>query len=388
MVVAPFSADATLATYMKVKALAERAEGCTAGVVVLARYLHLGKSTVERALTELMRPAPDGITELTSVRRSQPSGRGATAVRRVRRMDPGERFVWLPVRAAEDLSPRQLRVYALLAYAQAQRMPVALAELARGLYHHSGLRAGRPLSPGAASRLVDEVERAGWIGVDRRSGAYGRHLYSVYDVPVGSAVGEGSGSSASEGSLAYKEDHMTERPEDPAPPGSTAVGETTVVYAGPPLTFSARLHQVLEPVRHLMAQITSRYVLRRIGKAISAQLGLGMSVERLRGRLERRLARTMSDDIRDPGRWLLGVALPQRGCGDWACEEGVQWTTGRRCGVCEVLRRAQAWSSGPVARVGPPRERKTTPASPSMRWTHPNDLPVCSESSRIEVPLM
>lgn len=371
---------------MKVKALAQRPEGCTAGVVVLARYLNLGKSTVERALTKLMRPAPDGITELSSVRRSHPSGRGATAVRKVRPLEPGEYFVWLPVRAAEELSPRQLRVYALLAHAQARRSPIALAELARGLYHHSGLRAGRSLSPGAASRLVDEVERTGWIGVDRRAGAYGRHLYSVYDVPAGAAVGEGSGSHASEGSLAYKEDHMTERPEDPAPPGSTAVGEKTVVYGGPPLTFSGRLHQVLEPVRHLVARITSRYVLRSIGRAISAQLGLGMSVERLRGRLQRRLARTMSDDIRDPGRWLLGVALPQRGCGDWACEEGIQWTTGRRCGVCEVLRRVQA-SSGPDIRGGPPRERKTTPASPSMRWTHPNDLPVCSERSRIEVPL-
>lgn len=395
LVTAPFSTDAALSAYVKVKALAQRPEGCTAGVAVLARYLNLGKSTVERALGELMRPAPDGVVELTSLRRSHPSGRGATAVRRVRQLEAGEAFLWLPVRAAEEMTSRQLRVYALLAHAQTRRMPVALAELAAGLRHHSGLRAGRALSAGAAARLVDEVESMGWIGLERRSGAYGRHSYSVYDVPAGAVLEEGSGPVVRDGSLASKEDHMTERYEYPAPPGVTAAGETTVVYAGPPLTFSHRLHQVLEPVRHLMAQVTSRYVLRGIGREVSAQLGLGMSMERLRGRVERRLARTMSDEILDPGRWLLGVALPQWGCGDWACEEGVQWTTGRPCGVCQVLRRPQTVSSGtssgtsprPSFRVGPPRDRKTTPASVSMRWTQPNDLPVCSARDRTEVPL-
>ncbi|MFI8392714.1 hypothetical protein [Streptomyces sp. NPDC085540] len=38
-------------------------------------------------------------------------------------------------------------------------------------------------------------------------------------------------------------------------------------------------------------------------------------------------------DIRDPGRWLLGVALP-RGCGYQDCEAGIIWRTGAVCELC------------------------------------------------------
>ena len=64
-------------------------------------------------------------TELPeNTRRSLPGGTGTTARRRVRPMPPTERFVWLPVAACEDLTPRQLRVYAVLLFSQAQRIPL------------------------------------------------------------------------------------------------------------------------------------------------------------------------------------------------------------------------------------------------------------------------
>jgi hypothetical protein len=75
-------ADATVTTYIKVAALARRVEGCEAGVAYLASILPISRSSVERALTQLGRPAPDDdVVELTSTRRTLPGGRGHTAVR-------------------------------------------------------------------------------------------------------------------------------------------------------------------------------------------------------------------------------------------------------------------------------------------------------------------
>lgn len=53
----------------------------------------------------------------------------------------------------------------------------------------------------------------------------------------------------------------------------------------------------------------------------------------------------MLSEIRAPGRWLLGVALPRWGCGYQDCEAGVLWSTGNDCEVCaEIVQgKATAW---------------------------------------------
>ncbi|MFE0349508.1 hypothetical protein [Streptomyces griseoluteus] len=121
--------------------------------------------------------------ELVSERRTLPGGTGTSALRTVRAMTRTEAFVWLPVAAAEDLTPRQLRAYALIAFAQARGIALTEAELAAGLLHHSGQKAGQPISVTAASAVVDAVEAARWVTVQRRVGAQGRHRYVTTSLP-------------------------------------------------------------------------------------------------------------------------------------------------------------------------------------------------------------
>ncbi|AWI32840.1 hypothetical protein E3E14_28165 [Streptomyces sp. ICN441] len=380
-------ADAALSVYMKVKALGLRAEGCTAGVATIAGYLGFSASTVQRSLAQLRATAPDGVVELPdSRRRSLPGGRGTTARRMVRPLRPTERFIWVPVAASEQLRPRLLRAYVVISYAVAQNIPLTERTLAGFLRHHSGRRAGAALTTEAAGRIIDELVAAGWISVRRRAGFQGRHLFLVHDgrpVPT-PAPDDRSGSDAGDRSLAYKEDLKTDRPENDAVPVSPAVGEVPVEEAandrtheatpvdapgdralradgtappptstardtgqtswrGPQLTFSPRLNSVLEPVRSLLCQVNT-YVQRRIGREVARQLDDGYGVLRLRERLTQRLAQTLVSDIRDPGRWLLGVALPRWGCADPDCESGVLWSTGTRCSACReaVAERASA----------------------------------------------
>ncbi len=75
-------------------------------------------------------------------------------------------------------------------------------------------------------------------------------------------------------------------------------------------------------------------MVRQIAREVGRQLDSGTDPERLRHRLELRYARVMADEIRDVGRWLLGVALPHWGCGHQDCETGLMWTTGQACDVC------------------------------------------------------
>ena len=261
LVVSPHYQDVALSVYVKVKALGLRPEGCQAKSVTIASYLGLSPASVERGMTQLRRPGPDGVVELVSERRALPGGRGLSALRKVRAMGRAEAFAWLPVAAAEDLTPRQLRAYALIAYAQARGGALTEAELAAGLRHHSGRKAGEPLSVTAASAVVDEVEAARWVTVRRRAGARGRNRYVAHDVApegrldsvlsvpggvletgvtggcggvVSSQVGEGSGPQVGEGSLAYKEGPRTDSPDDGRALVSPAVGEVPVVGgAGP-----------------------------------------------------------------------------------------------------------------------------------------------------------
>ncbi|WP_406510987.1 hypothetical protein [Streptomyces sp. NBC_00212] len=450
MVESAFYADIALSVYMKVKALGQRPEGCTAGAATLASYLGMSTSSVERGLAQLRSPRPDGRTELAeNTRRSLPGGTGTTARRRVRSMTPTERFVWLPIAACEDLTPRQLRTYAVLVFTQAQRIPLALSELAGFLRHHSGKRAGQPITATAAASVVDELEASGWVTVQRRAGRQGRNHYLAHDIPRSTsshtsgqalssatgppdhslpaeaetqqfpAVGEGSGSPVHAGSLVTKEDHKIARPEYEPRLFSPAVGETQVVkaagavenlgslrarnlpeglalraddnsspsssrypktnrrgggerpYNGPQLTLSPQIYAVLEPVHWLLQRVDSPYVVRRIAQEVGRQLREGMEPERLRHRLTVRFARVFPSDIRDPGRWILGVALPRWGCGHLDCETGVMWSNGSACAVCEevvadihAVRRRRQGHFDPLG--GHPSSADEAPARPDV----------------------
>ncbi|MFF7966700.1 hypothetical protein ACFZC3_15200 [Streptomyces sp. NPDC007903] len=357
-------ADATLPVYVKIAALSRRSSGCEAGVAYLSGLLGLSKSTVERALTQLMRPAPDDdIAEVTSYRRTHPGGRGHTAVRRVRVPGRAEHGAWVPTRAAEALSPRQLRAYAALAYTTATGHPVTLTELGRVLRHRSGKQAGQPLDPRSVRSIIRALEDLGWISVDRRAGYRGRHVYTVHDEPFQPTLPTadldgGSGGDLDGGSLASKEHHATDSPDDsptaaldirrrreqvvarepvenPALPA--ALRRT---YTGPALTLAPRIWQVLQPVKPLLAGL-SPYVVRALAREVGRQLDEGQEAARLRARLSHRYAST--DDIRDPGRWLLGAAVVRHGCGLTACESGRIWHTGDECPVCAEASARDLW---------------------------------------------
>ncbi|MDD9382973.1 hypothetical protein M8Z33_41290 [Streptomyces sp. ZAF1911] len=398
-------ADVALSVYMKVKALGQRPEGCQAKSATLAAYLGLSKASVERGLTALMRPAVDGVVELVTRRRTLRSGRGTSALREVRTMTRSEPFAWLPVAAAEDLTPRQLRAYAVIRFAEQRGIALTEAELAGHLLHHSGKRAGRPITVEAAGRVVDELETARWVTVQRRAGAQGRHRFVVHDLALTDAgsppVDEGSGSQAGEGSLANREAPMTDRPAHESRPSSPAVGEVPVggraaaesdpadakartrapddvalradgparpAYTGPQLSFSPQVYAVLEPVHWLLKRVSNAFVARQIAREAGRQLREGMDPERLRHRLTLRFAGTAVSDIRDPGRWLLGVALPRWGCGHLDCEAGVMWSTGRRCDVCAEVVAARSAARRRDRRAeqgqgqGPVRDRPAVPA--------------------------
>jgi hypothetical protein len=444
LVRSPFYADVALSVYVKVKALASRPEGCTAGTAVIASYLGLSTASVERGITLLRQAAPDGVVELPqNTRRTLRGGRGTSALRRVRPITPKEAFVWLPVAAAEDLTPRQLRAFALIAFAEQMGIALTEGELAGSLFHYSGKSAGKCLTVTAAGVVVDELEAARWVTVQRRAGERGRHRFIAHDIAPGHAtlalertaeaveesaaqaaedlvqegpdgpadnvleaagsspVGEGSGSPFGEGSLATKESPMTDRPDDARLPASPAVGDVQVVGAGTvenpdraqagsngsgggalradgttrpapsnrhdekrssggrrslpsrtgrPVTLSAQAHSVLEPVHWLLEQVGNPFVVRQIGREVDRQLADETAAERLTARLQTRFARADIGEIRDAGRWLLGVGLPRWGCGHADCEAGTMWSTGRRCDVCaEVVadraaaRRREQW---------------------------------------------
>ncbi|MCY0920792.1 hypothetical protein OS965_21850 [Streptomyces sp. H27-G5] len=243
--------DVALSVYVKTAALGWRPEGCTAGVSVLARYLSMSASAVERGIRALTRPDPlDGVVELHSRRRTKPGGLGTTAERRLRVMPRQEAFVWVPVIAAELLEPRQLRAWAALAYAQARNLKVSEAQLGQILVHHSGRKARQPIGAAAASTVVDALESLGWLKVHRREGLQGRHIYEALEQPalpfgpteaeIGqpvrgetvvecSSAGDGSGPPAGDGSLATKEDPQIDGLVNEGGLTSSAVGEAQVV---------------------------------------------------------------------------------------------------------------------------------------------------------------
>ncbi|MFE9121525.1 hypothetical protein [Streptomyces sp. NPDC007172] len=439
-------ADVALTAYVKITALASRPEGCTAATVTIAEYVGMSKASVERGMTQLMHPGPDGIVELSSTRRSLPGGCGTSAVRRTRPLSATERFVWIPVAASEDLTPRQLRAYALVAYAQAQRISLTESEIAAALHHHSGRRSGQQLTAAAAGEIIDGLEATRWITVERRAGARGRHRFVAHDIPGAlpqlpacgepstesgvpfstSCSGEGSGSSANAGSLATREEPRTDRPDDERAPLSPAVGEVQVregvenrgaqpphpqngggialraddhqtpltkpsgspltnrtsAYSGPQLTISARVHAVLKPVQSLYRQ-TSVYMQRRIAREVGQQLRSGIDDARLRQRLQARAARFFTDEIRDPGRWILGIGLPHWGCGIFDCEAGTLWSSGRRCSVCEEIVRDRRRSTADSGASTPLVDLRAAPAAHSTAVVPRSS---CTECNCVLVP--
>ncbi|WP_406157692.1 hypothetical protein [Streptomyces canus] len=408
--------DAALAVYVKVAALALRPEGCTAKVAVLAEYLGMSKSAAERGLRALARPDTiDGLVEVPTVRRTLRGGRGQSAHRVVRPLAECELWVRIPVRAAEALTPRLLRLYALLAYSTARRIPVTAAELGEMLRHHTGQRAGEHLGERQARRLVDDLEATGWLTVRRREGEQGRHAYETHRHPLRSVpaapeaaaleeaaeqlplweagspvVYDGSGPGDHDGSLASKEDHPTDRPEETQPVGvsrrrrgdrtsvaapvdnaSGIVPDTfrpdasraprgnrltpatpTTPYAGPELRWTMRIHESLAPVRHLLDG-ASRFMLRRVARDIGRQLDDAARTLMTPQRMAARIAARYRDarTIGDVGAWLLAVAVVPQGCGLPLCEDGSVWPTGERCETCahqrqitsEQWRQARAW---------------------------------------------
>ncbi|MFC8658486.1 hypothetical protein ACFUCT_25265 [Streptomyces parvus] len=422
--------DAALSVYIKIAALGMRPEGCRARVATLAEYLSLSKSAVERALTQLTTVGGDGIAEVTTERKTSRDGEGESALRTVRKVNTdGELFVWLPARAATSLPPRQLRLYAVIAYAQIRRMPLTLAELRAVVRHQYGDSAGEPLGERQVMRLLDDLESTGWITIHRRQGPRGRHAYEAHQRPLHPVlddtaekptpapapaatapatpdIHDGSAPRTAEGSPATEEDRTTDRPSTSescggirrrrdagsyrAAPVENRVAPTFQgaahgekrsnnggTYRGPELQLSPRVWQVLDPVRAELPAI-SPYVLRRIGQEIGRQLSAGVGMERLTARLTARYSRLTAhgpaaEHARrgDVGRWILGAGLPRHGCRLPSCESGTTWSTGERCHLCANIT-AEAERLAAVAAeqllAAAPRPEPPAPVRPPTTW--------------------
>ncbi|MFJ8844310.1 hypothetical protein ACIRFF_15560 [Streptomyces cyaneofuscatus] len=417
--------DSALSVYMKVKALAMRPENCRAKVRTIASYLGLSVSEVERALTQLTTAGSDGIAEVITRRHTSRDGEGESAERWTRPMDEGELFVWLPGRAATSLPPRQLRLYAVIAYAQIRRMPLSLAELRAVVRHQYGDAAGEPLGERQVMRLLDDLETTGWITIHRRQGPRGRHAYEAHQRPLRPVlddtaddpaappapsapapatpdIHDGSAPRTADGSPATEEDRTTDRPltsegcggirrrrdagsyraapvENAAEPTFRGAGHDEKrsssggTYRGPGLQLSPRVWHVLEPVRTELPSI-SPYVLRRIGREIGRQLSAGVGMERLTTRLLVRYSRltahrTASEGARrgEVGRWILGAGLPRHGCRLDSCEDGTTWATGLRCALCADIAAAEqdlAAAAAEEARAQQPSVAEPPPDPP------------------------
>lgn len=360
--------------YGKVKALSHR-RVATASMEKIAGYLGRSKSSGERAAHRLGKPAPtDGVQELFTRRQTHKiTGTGQTAERWCRDLEDGEPYVYGPVRAADVLRGLLHRLYLGLRYAiLVKRHQPTLGELGRLLRHHGGRLAGQALAEASVSRLLDELEALGWITLDKRAGYRGRHLITVHDDPVHTVdepeptpdPGDGSGPDLGDGSPAYKEDHeLNDLGSTPAGgafrrrrddrkwvgepvenrPAAASAPDTfrsrtrpaaPPAYAGPQLTLSPRVWAVLAPVADLLPRTTT-FAVRRIAREIGRQLDGGVWAEDIRDQLTRLRAWTPDQDIRDPGRWLLGAVLPVRSrCGMSDCHFGFVAHTGMPCKAC------------------------------------------------------
>ncbi|MER6532994.1 HTH domain-containing protein [Streptomyces sp900105755] len=406
-----------VAYWAQLAALGHRPDGCRAHVSVLAAYMGDSKRSAERALAELSAPGPEGEPELTTVRRTGSDGDGETAERRVRPAARGEHFAYVPVLAAKRLRRPLFVLYCALAYATTTKTPVTAAELAELL----------AVTERSVRRMTDELEGLGWITVHRRAGGHGRHLYDVHDLPLQPVVAApggpdthgGSGAHTDGGSLAIKEDAgltdestttgrggFRRRRDDgkcPAPPVDTvsnrAGGNYPVAavpaslrgrvrrsappaYAGPQLTLSrdawAVVGPVLDPVADLLPDV-SAFVMRRIVREVLRQVrNDGIWPEDIRDQVARMRAWTPTEDLTDPGRWLLGAVLPVRSrCGRTGCHWGFLAHTGQPCKACAEIDQARTRERS----AHPPHTGARPPRRPA--WHECTD---CGRPSRQPLP--
>ena len=118
-------------------------EHCNASVANMAAFTGLSKSSFERALKEGHAPGPDGgAPEFTTRRMTHRGGRGRTAIREVRGVAYGERFVTVPMWIADAAEPRELAAVLLIAHAEADGHALTAEELAGELFHHHGKHKG------------------------------------------------------------------------------------------------------------------------------------------------------------------------------------------------------------------------------------------------------
>jgi len=386
-------APGAVAFHAQVTALAQRTAGCTAGVAVLAHFMGTSKRTAERYLAELAAPGPDGVPELVTVRRTGPDGDGDTALRRTRGCARGEHFAYVPVLAAKSLRPALFVLYCALTYATATRTPAAAAELADVL----------GVTERSARRMVGELEALGWITVHRRADVHGRHAYDVHDHPLHPVTEQpvrpdtdgGSGADTIGGSLAIKEDtgltdESTTQPGGAfrrrrddrkwvATPVDTLGNRAPATfrsaprppYTGPQLTLSPRVWAVLAPVHDLLPGVNT-YMVRRIAREIGHQLDSGIYAEDIHDQLQRLRAWTPPEELRDPGRWILGAALPVRSrCGRTGCHWGFLAHTGAPCKACAEIAEART------------RERLRTAHPPHLGSHHCTE---CERPARVPLP--
>jgi hypothetical protein len=181
--------DAFIKAWVKMAALDvdTNPEHCNAGVETMARFCGLSLRDFERALTEGRHPGLDGgLPEFSTRRMTRKSGTGRTAIRQVRPVVDGERYVTVSVAMCDALEPRRLRAALLMAHTakyQPGYQPTA-AELAGELFHHHGKSAGKPLSERTARRIVHDLEATGWVSVGHRAGHQGRHTVAVHTHPI------------------------------------------------------------------------------------------------------------------------------------------------------------------------------------------------------------
>ncbi|MEU6952103.1 hypothetical protein [Streptomyces sp. NPDC045714] len=350
--------DEAVAVYIKAAALDARRtwpasrpgeDPCTARVAELAAALGMSPSAVERGLTQLNRPTPDGGEPwLRTKQRTHRGGNGRSALRYARLVPRDQAALEVPVRVAEALTPRRLRAWLHLARATAKGLPVTAAELAGELRHHSGKSAGKPLCEKTGRALLNDLATAGWLTLGRRAGHRARHAVTVNTSPLHSVpaatesavdddvddalfpvsdllappatdIHDGVGPDDQDGSLATREDSSSttdgragnlsiRRRRDSGSYGPRAVENPVAptfqsaaqdekrsnseagTYRGPGLQLSPRVWQVLEPVRHELTGIQT-WVLRRIGQEIGEQLSAGVGAERLTTRLLTRYSR-------------------------------------------------------------------------------------------------
>nr|MDT0516260.1 hypothetical protein [Streptomyces sp. DSM 41633] len=384
--------DIAVTVFMKVAALADRPEACTAKVGTLAEYLALSPRSVHRGLAALtVDHSPGRPALIQTQRRTHRGGTGQSARRTV---VPVEReYVLVPLLAAETLTPRHLRLLALLIEAERRRYTPTLAEVAEHLRHASGQKAGEPLAEATVSTLLADLDTAGWITLDRRGGYQGRHAATVHRAPLHavpapdlrtSSPGNGgtSGGRSHGASLAYKEDRSSTDVEQPTPDmdlsavgaeaveGAPAVENPEAVegegvgalraeqqsspspttkrtgYTGSGITLSPQMTFILEPMAHLLDGVGA-YPVRLAVREVRRQLDLGTEPERLRARLTARLARLDHQALLADPKRVEGLLIGRKGTGGvWArwgcarsqCETGIDWETGDRCHECAEAR--------------------------------------------------